>query len=178
MNWKPTVALCGALAIFAMSGSRAAYAAPPTDACRLLSAEQVSAVLGIKVGEGKPVSPSNNKLCQWDAPVLVGMAREGVALALQGPPESSADVATPPSRRMVKTPSRQNTTIPANSFRGNAYYITMPEVGGVKVPKQSSILQIRVYGFPTDQTKTKEKILADCIVETLTNGRFQGGCPV
>lgn len=179
MNWKPTVAaLCGAFVIFAMSGSRAVYAAPPTDACRLLSAEQVSAVLGIKVGEGKPASPSNNKLCQWDASALVGTARKGVALALQSPSQAFSDAAAPGGHRIVNTPARQSAKIPADGFRGDAYYMTMPEVGGIKVPKDSSVLQIRVYGFPTDQTKAKEKILADCIVETLTNGRSQGGCPV
>lgn len=177
MNWRFTVAAISAGFFAVALGGRSANAAPP-DACKLLSAEQVSAVIGIKVGEGKPVNPSNNKLCQWNASVLAGMTRQGVALALQGPPQSPADAAVPPSRSSAKTPARQNATTPANSFRGNAYYMTMPEVGGVKVPKQSSVLQIRVYGFSANQIKTKEKILADCIVETLTNGRFQGGCPV
>ena len=165
MNWKFTVAAIGAGCLAVALSGRNVHGAPP-DACKLLSAEQISAVLGIKVGEGKPASPSNNKLCQWDDPVVVGQARKGVALALQSPSQAFANTA------------RQSAKIPADGFRGDAYYMTMPEVGGVRVPKESSILQIRVHGFPVDQIKTKEKTLADCVYETLTNGRFQGGCPV
>lgn len=160
--------VAAAFLMFAMGAAMTAQAAPPKDACSLLSVEQVSAVLGIKVGEGKPVSPSNDKLCQWDASVLVGKARKGVALALQSPQQASAN-----ARRLAG----RNAKIPAEEFRGGAYDMTMPEVGGVKVPKDSSVLQIRVFGFPADQIKTEEKILADCVVETLTNGRFQGACP-
>lgn len=177
MNWKFTVAAISAGCLAGVLGGRSVHAAPP-DACKLLSAAQISAVLGIKVGEGKPASPSNNKLCQWDAPVLAGKDRKGVALALQSPSQASANAATPAGHRIVKTPARQSAKISVDGFRGDAYYMTMPEVGGIKVPKESSILRIGVYGFPVDQIKTKEKILADCVYETLTNGRFQGGCPV
>ncbi|MFZ0415750.1 MAG: hypothetical protein WBE20_09225 [Candidatus Acidiferrales bacterium] len=168
MNWKFTIAAISAGCLAVALGGRRAHAAPP-DACKLLSAEQVSAVLGIRVNEGRPASPSNIKLCQWIAPVLVGKTKKGVALELQSPSQGSYNAAKL---------AGQVTKIPADGFRRGDYYMAMPEVGEVKVPKESSILQIRVYGFSADQIKTKEKILADCVLETLTNGRFQGGCPV
>ena len=175
MNWKFTAAAISAGCFAVALGARRPHAAPP-DACKLLSTTQISVALGIKVGEGKPASPSNTKLCQWGA--LVGETRKGVTLALQSPSQATANAATPAGHRIVKTPARQIARTPASGFRGDAYYMTMPEVGGIKVPKASSVLQIRVHGFPVDQTKTKEKILADCVLETLMNGRFQGGCPV
>ncbi|MGH9683719.1 MAG: hypothetical protein ACRD4S_08935 [Candidatus Acidiferrales bacterium] len=168
MNWKFTLAAISAGCFAVALGGKRAHAAQPA-ACKLLSMAQVSAVLGIKVDEDKSVSPSNNRVCQWDAPVVVGKARKGVALAFQSSSQGAANT-TKPAGQVAK--------IPADGFRGDAYYMAMPEVGGVKVPKESSVLQIRVYGFPVDQIKTKEKILADCVFETLTNGRFQGGCPV
>lgn len=170
MNWRFTIAAISAECLAIAFGAVHAHAAPP-DACKLLSAEQISAVLGLQVGEGKPVSSSNNKLCHWDA--LPGEAKKGVTLALDSPSQASANAAT-----SAKTPARQIAKIPADGFRGDAYYMTVPEVGGVEVPKDRSTLQIRVFGFPVDQTKTKEKTLADCVYETLTNGRSQGGCPV
>lgn len=176
MNCKVTVAAIIAGCFAVALGARRADAAPP-DACKLLSTAQIGAVLGIKVGQGKPVSASNNKVCQWDAPVLDGKTRKGVALALESPSQASSNAATP-DHDVVKTPARQIAKVSVDGFRGNAYYMEMPEVGGVKVPKDSSVLQIRVYGFPVDQIKTKEKTFADCVFETLTNGRSQGGCPV
>lgn len=165
MRWKFTVAAITAGCFTGALAGRRALAAPP-DACKLLFEAQINSVIGIKVGEAEP---SNNKSCKWEAPAPAGKARPGVSLALQSPSRPSADAAKP-ARHVTKTPTE--------GFHGGTYYMMMPEVGGVKVPKDCSILQIRVYGFPTDQSKTKEKILGDCVLETLTNGRFQGGCPI
>lgn len=167
MDWKFTMAAISAGCLAVALGGMRTHAAPP-DACKLLSAEQVSAVLGIRVNEGKPSGSSNIKLCQWIAPVLAGETKKGVALTLQSPSQGSSNAAKP---------AGQVTRTPADGFQGGDYYMAMPEVGGVRVPKESSILQIRVFGFSADQIKSKEKILADCVLETITNGRFQGGCP-
>lgn len=172
MDWKSRVTAISAGCFAVALGAGPAHAAPP-DACKLLSQAQINSVLGINVDEAKP---SKNKSCHWEAPT--GKTRKGVSLALQSPSQASAEATAPGGHHIAQTPSRQTTKILPDGFRGDAYYVAMPEVGGVKVPKGSSILQIRVYGFPVDQAKTKEKILADCVIETLTNGRFQGGCPV
>ena len=44
---------------------RAAFGAPPSDPCSLLTQSQVSAVLGVQVGEGRRVAPT---LCEWAIP--------------------------------------------------------------------------------------------------------------
>ncbi len=50
MNSKATVAtIFAAIFIFAMCSTQPAYAAPPTDACSLLTPAQVSAALGVPV---------------------------------------------------------------------------------------------------------------------------------
>src|SRR5579859_5747953 len=65
MKCKSTVAvILGAILIFALGATRAAYAAPPTDACSLLTAAQVSAVLGVPVRP--PVGPGPTRwACIW-----------------------------------------------------------------------------------------------------------------
>ena len=51
MNWKSKVAVVlGTFLVFAMCGSRAAYAAPPTDGCSLLTPSQIQKVLGLPFG--------------------------------------------------------------------------------------------------------------------------------
>jgi len=51
-----------ALLAFAFGSACAAYAAPPTDACSLLTPAQVGAVLGPKVAAGKALMA---KACVW-----------------------------------------------------------------------------------------------------------------
>lgn len=178
MHRKSTVAAITAACLALALGAKPAHAAPP-DACKLLSVVQVSAVLGVGLGKGKPPTSSNDKSCQWDAiSAASSKARKGVALTLQSPSEASMNSAASSKRGTGKKTARRAADMPSDGFRGHDYYMTIPEIGGVEVPKDRSVLRIRVYGFPTDQIRTKEKILADCVLETLTNGRAQGGCPV
>lgn len=179
MNWKFTVAAISAVCFaFGFTAQRAPGAT--LDPCKLLSAAQISAVLGAEVSAGKPASSSNNKSCRWAALAPLGSSklRREVALTLLSPSEASMNGAIPAARGGENTPGHKIANLPADGFRADAYYMTMPEIGGVQVPKDRSILKIRVHGFPVDQIKTREKILADCVLETLTNGRFQGECPV
>jgi len=51
MNWKSKVAVVlGTFLVFAMYSSQAAYAAPPTDGCSLLTPGQIQKVLGQPFG--------------------------------------------------------------------------------------------------------------------------------
>src|ERR1700681_4499741 len=66
MDSKHSIALViGVLCVLVACSSRAAYGAPPSDPCSLLTQSQVSAVLGVQVGEGRRVAPT---LCEWAIP--------------------------------------------------------------------------------------------------------------
>ncbi|MHB8524741.1 MAG: DUF3558 domain-containing protein [Candidatus Acidiferrales bacterium] len=161
-----------ALAILALGSAKVSRAAPPTDACSLLTAAQVSAVLGISVGPGKPLSPTNTTLCHWGDPVLFakGTKRKGVMLTLQNP-MAFTYAKMPAGHGIAK--------VPVSGIGDDAVYGTTPGYATVlTVKKGDDVFVVHVTGFPNDQIKAKEKILAQCVIEKLTNGRFQGGCPV
>lgn len=75
------------LLVPAMCSVPVTFAAPPTNACMPLTTAQVSAVLGVSVEAGKPLSPANTKLCHWGALYLAGKrtSNKGVMLSLQDP---------------------------------------------------------------------------------------------
>lgn len=61
----------------------------------------------------------------------------------------------------AKTPVKGITKTPVSGVGDDAYYITTPGLGtGLNVKKGNSAFQIRVNGFPVDQTKAMEKTLA------------------
>lgn len=176
MKWKPAVAaLCGAWIIFAMSGPRAAHAAPPTDACSLLTAGQVSAVLGVSVGSGEKILPTSSALCGWEVPGQKNLDRKRVVLSIY----TQLGRMTPIQRfNNAKTPIKGITKEPVTGVGDDAIFVTTPGFGtGLIFRKGDAAFDLRVYGFPIDQIKAKEKKLADCVIQKLTNGRFSGGCP-
>jgi hypothetical protein len=155
MRSKTITAVFGMLFVIWAGRSVAAGA---SDACSLLTEARVSAVLGDSVGAGQHIVPNNALMCGW----------------------SQAGNSTPSSKRVVvdilaaigklqpvdqfntsKTPVEGITKTPVSGIGDDALYITTPGVGtGLTIKKGSSVIQIRVYGFPVDQIKEKEKSLA------------------
>lgn len=146
-------AVFGAVLIFALGSSRAAYAAPPTDACSLLTPAQVGAALGVNVGAGKPL-PGNSKLCHWGAPVLMAKAttKKGVMLTLKDP-MAFAYAKMPVGHGITK--------VPVSGIGDDAVYGTTPGYPTVLTVKKGDVVfVVHVNGFPDDQIKAKEKALA------------------
>ena len=156
-------------------GSSAAYAAPPTDACSLLTAAQVSVVLGVPVGPGVKIVPTSASLCGWEVPGQKGLDRKRVVLSIY----TQLGSMTPVQRfNNAKTPLKGITKEPVTGVGDDAIYATTPGFGtGLIFRKGDAAFDLRVYGFPLEQIKAKEKTLADCLIQKLTNGRFSGGCP-
>jgi hypothetical protein len=148
MNWKPVVAgLCGVF-IFAISDARAVYAAPPTDACALLTPAQVSAALGASTGAGKSLT---SKLCQWGSPDAYGK-KLGVILTLQN------------ARAFTYAKMQVGdgiTKVPVSGVGDDAVYGKTPGYATVLTVKKGDVVfTVHVSGFPDDQIKAKEKTLA------------------
>jgi hypothetical protein len=176
MNWKPMAAvLGGAIGILALTGSGAAYAAPPTDACSLLTAAQVSAVLGVSVSAGEKLVPGSAALCGWEVAGQHSMNRKRVVLSIY----TQMGSLTPIERfNNAKFPIRGIKKEPVSGVGDDAIFATTPGFGtGLIFRKGDGAFDLRVYGFPIDQVEAKEKKLADCVIQKLTNGRFAGGCP-
>ena len=131
-----------------------ANAAPPTDACALLTQAQVSAVLGVSVGAGQRLAPGQPALCGWGQ---MGGKRVVLNIYTQmgsiSPVERYNLAKNSPVKGIVKTP--------VSGIGDDAVYMTTPGFGtGLFFRKGSAAFDLRVYGFPLDQLKQKEKTLA------------------
>ena len=149
MNSKLLIILAALIAL-AVGGTPAAYAAPPTDACSLLTPAQVSEALGIAV-VAKAVDQS---ICQWsqNGNELGG---KGVLLTILGP----IGTLTPIQQfDAIKTPLpvKGITKTPVSGLGDDAVYgqtgASAPEL---TVKKGNSVFQIKVYGLPMKEIKTK-----------------------
>ena len=139
--------------------------AAPTDACALLTAAQVSAVLGITVGEGQRVSPANSLICGWAQPSDSNHSGKRVVLSIYGQLGS----ATPADRfARSKTPVQGIEKTTVAGVGDDAFSATTPGIGtGLIFKKGDGAYDVRVYGFPVDEIKAKEKTLAADILGKL-----------
>ena len=146
------VLITAALSVSAGGNARTAYAAPPTDACSLLTPAQVSAVLGSPVSGG-PFTQNSKTICAWPAP----------------------GGAVPPKRVMVNIThvsvfagakmglAGENEAITPLSGVGDEAFYDGDKAGrgtALFVRKGDFAFSVKVFGFPPDQIKEKEKTLA------------------
>lgn len=158
MQAKTVVApvfVCVAMAIALLP----AKAAPPTDACALLTQAQVSSVLGASVGAGQHLGA--NSLCGWGQ-----MGGKRVVLSMY----TQMGSMTPVQRfnNAKNTPVKGIIKTPVSGIGDDALYMTTPGLGtGLFFRKGSAAFDLRVYGFPLEQIKEKEKTLALNIIGKL-----------
>lgn len=158
MRSKSTVAtMFVAVLVIALGASQAVYAAPPTNACSLLTPAQVSAVLGAPAA-GKAFGPN---LCMWvQTGVKPGSPRRRVNvgfLIMQGYTQGYA---------VAKMPNAPTSATHVSGLGDDAYYLSMTsgKAMELRVKKGSVAFNIRVQRsgtpFTPDQIKAKEKTLA------------------
>jgi hypothetical protein len=128
------------------------------DACSLLTETQVNAVLGGSVNAGQHITPNNPLLCGWSQSGATTPSSKRVVVDILADIGSSKPV---DRFNTAKTPVQGITKTPANGIGDDALYITTPGLGtALMVKKGNSVIQIRVYGFPVEEIKEKEKTLA------------------
>ncbi|MFZ0415749.1 MAG: hypothetical protein WBD23_06130 [Candidatus Acidiferrales bacterium] len=144
--------------VFSLCGSSAAYAAPPADACSLLTSAQVSAVLGVSVGPGERISPKSTAMCGWEVLGQKGLDRKRVVLNIY----TQMGSASPVERfNRAKTPIQGIPKEPVTGVGDDAIFATTPGFGtGLIFRKGNAAFDLRIYGFPIDEIKAKEKTLA------------------
>lgn len=143
---------------FVTCGATVVFAAPPTDACSLLTPAQVSAVLGVSVGAGEKLVPTSPSLCGWEVPGQNGVSRKRVVLNIY----TQLGRMSPIQRfNNAKTPIKGITKVLASGIGDDAIFATTPGFGtGLIFREGDAAFDLRVYGFPVDQIKAKEKTLA------------------
>lgn len=150
MTWKFA---CGVLAAICVVVGPSASAAP-SDACSLLTPDQVSKVLGVVVGPGERVVASSPTMCGFGG---AGNAKRVVVALLK------VDMFT-----HEKTPLQGVSEESVSGLGDDAHFMTTPGFGtGLSIKKASFAFKIRVYGFPLDQIKEKEKTLAQQVLAKL-----------
>lgn len=132
---------------------RRVMAPPPSDACALLTAEQMGDALGAKVGAGKYVSPGFTKTCTWTAPGVI------VTLMLQSVEAFQAGKGAP-------VPS---VVTAASGVGDDAYYLTVGNIVGLGVKNGTAAFKVTVYSssLPMERKQKIEKALAQQVLTKL-----------
>jgi hypothetical protein len=138
--------------------------AAPTDACALLTPAQVSAVLGVTVGEGRRVAPANSLICEWRQASDPNTGKR-VVLSIYG----QLGTRTPADRfAAAKTPVKGVEKTPVTGVGDDALFSTTSGLGtGLVFKKGDSAFDLHVFGFPVEEIKAKEKTLAAEILSKL-----------
>jgi hypothetical protein len=140
-----------AAACFASGALAVAQAKTAGDACALLSAAQVSTVLGVPVQEGEHIVPDSLTSCGWAGPGDPSIGSKKIVLSLM----------TARSFAVGKTPVKGVTMTVAEGVGDDAYFISMPPFGtALSVRKGDAYFQLRIAGFPSGQVRTLERALA------------------
>ncbi len=149
-------ALAAFLAAAALSPP--ANAAPPGDACSLLTSGQVSAALGVAVGAGSYVAPTFKKTCSWNAATDGGGT---VTLNLQSSDQYD-------SGKKLAAMGKSVSATPVGGIGDDAYYFGNDKLVSLIVKKGSAAFKIAVYArIPVEKQQAAEKTLALQIVPLL-----------
>jgi hypothetical protein len=166
MNLKFRIVLIAtAVVLFAAGAARTTFAAPPTDACSLLTSAQVTAVLGVPVGAGEKIVPNSTAMCGWEVPGQKAFDRKRVVLSIY----TQMGSLTPIQRfNNAKIPIKGITKVPVSGVGDDAIFATTPGLGtGLIFRKGDAAFDLRVYGFSVDQLEAKEKALAADVIAKL-----------
>jgi hypothetical protein len=148
------VMLAFAAFVIAVAVPHRAVAATPTDAGSLVTPAQVSAVLGVPTGQGERLVASSPKMCGFGG----AAAAKRVVLTL-----ITAEMFAHEKHPLQGIQEEQ-----ATSLGDDAHYMTTPGFGtGLSVLKGGFVFKVRVYGFPIEQVKQKERMLAQEILANL-----------
>ena len=139
------------LAAGLLINASSAFAAPPTEACSVLTAEQVSSALGSMVNDGSYIMPTFKKTCTWNIPT--GGA---VSLQLQSLQFFEAGKGS--------LASAERTSVAG--IGDEAYYLGLGPTTGLVVKKGSGAFKISVYSSKLSlyQRKAIEKALAQQVL--------------
>ena len=135
-----------------------ANAAPPDDACSLLTQAQVSVAVSVSVGAGA-YQGTYKKTCTWNAVSPATKSAKYVTLLLEG-----LDAYQAGKLASVKT----IVVTPISGIGDDAYYLAVGPNVGLIVKKGNVAFKVAVYGdIPIENKQAMEKTLAQQVVSNL-----------
>ncbi len=133
-----------------------------TDACSLITADQVSAIVKVPVGPGAHVTPTFVKTCTWTP---TGSTKiRAVTLNLQ------AAATYDGAKRMALTMSGSSAkaAVKSASVGDDGYYYVAGELVTLTFRKKSAAAKVAVYAqMPADQVEAMELAIARQVAEKL-----------
>jgi len=144
-----------------------ATAAPPTDACPLLTPAEISAVVGVTVGAGAHITPTYLKSCTW-APAG-GATKDSATLLLALESAASYQSAKAMLQALANSQGKGGITMtPASGIGDDAIYSSVANYTKLIVKKGDVVFQLVIYGsFPIERKKEMEKTLAAKVLSKL-----------
>jgi hypothetical protein len=139
------------IVFFALFRNAAAFD-PPKDPCSLLTTAEVAAALGLKVSPGKRLVPA---LCEWKAAGQGSSAGVSKKLTV-GFLSASTWEETKALRERMKGIART----PIAGLGEEAVFAATPVANTLQVKKGTAVLDVHLYGFTPEESKTKEIALA------------------
>lgn len=146
------VVLLGVVAAVGIASPRG-MAATPTDACPLLTPQQVGDAVGAKMGEGVYVTPEFKKTCTWTAPgIIVTLYLESTAMFQAG--------------KGAALPSK---VTPVSGLGDDAYYLIVGDMASLFVKNGSAAFKVTVYSskLPLEKRQKMEETLARQVLTKL-----------
>jgi hypothetical protein len=152
MCTKPLfVLLTGALFL---SGCHSTPPGPVTDACSVLTPDEISAVLRVPIDPGKHIPASSTVMCAWLQSKTFGITAEKLVLNF-----TSLDSFK--KEKVASSRPRKITVTPVSGIGDEAFYVITPLGTSLYIRKGNTAISftIRDKGFSTDQLMAKEKTL-------------------
>jgi hypothetical protein len=158
-------ALAVAILVFAVAAVPPASAAPPNDACALVTQAQVSAALGVSVDAGTHVTPTFVKVCTWNPSGSAVKDVKSVTVSFQDAASFDAGKRLMQQTQAAVNQQEGGAAMASESASGvgdEAYYTSMGAgYTALMVKKGNVALKIAIYGgMPVDKKKAAEKTLA------------------
>jgi hypothetical protein len=143
--------IAAAALLLPAAGAAAPGSLSGPDACAVLSAAQVSTVLGVRVAPGQHIVPDAHSSCGWALPGDPSLGAKRLVLILMSARAFETG----------KTPVKGASKVAAQAVGEEAYYITTPPFGTALSVKQGhSYFQVRIGGFPDAKAAHLEKAVA------------------
>jgi hypothetical protein len=131
-----------------------ASAAPATDACAMITQDQMTKIFGVQVGAGTYTAPGFTKTCTWSTAQGPAPRIHTITLMLQTSDSFEA------AKQMQQAGKFQVESV--SGLGDDAYYSSVGDrITSLIVKKGGVAFKIAMYGdFPLDKKKTMSKAMA------------------
>lgn len=148
-------------AVFAFAATPA-LATPPDDACALLTAAQVTSIVGVTVGNGQHVTATYVKTCTWTPTAGASKGLSAVTVSYQSAASFSGAKQMSQAMTANSKPGSNMATTSATGIGDDAFYTTMNgRYTALLVKKGNVSFKVAIYGeVPADKAKAMEKAIA------------------